>query len=73
MKIKNGDGNMEQLLEWMEIIEDVRQHRKVRHSIKDILIIVLFAMLANAECRFCTVERVVSEKVHRIKKRNSVQ
>ena len=30
-------GNMEQLLEWMEIIEDVRQHRKVRH-IKDILV-----------------------------------
>ena len=28
---------MEQLLEWMEIIEDVRQHRKVRH-IKDILV-----------------------------------
>ncbi len=23
---------MEQLLEWMEIIEDVRQHRKVRYS-----------------------------------------
>lgn len=42
-------GNMEQLLEWMEIIEDVRQHRKVRHSIKDILVIVLFATLANAD------------------------
>lgn len=40
---------MEQLLEWMEIIEDVRQHRKVRHSIKDILVIVLFATLANAD------------------------
>ena len=40
---------MEQLLEWMEIIEDVRQHRKVRHSVKDILIIVLFATLANAD------------------------
>lgn len=40
---------MEQLLEWMEIIEDVRQQRKVRHSIKDILIIVLFATLANAD------------------------
>ena len=40
---------MEQLLEWMEIIEDTRQHRKVRHSIKDILIIVLFATLANAD------------------------
>lgn len=40
---------MEQLLEWMEIIEDVRQERKVRHSVKDILIIVLFATLANAD------------------------
>ena len=40
---------MEQLLEWMENIEDVRQHRKVRHSIKDILVIVLFATLANAD------------------------
>ena len=40
---------MEQLLEWMEIIEDIRQTRKVRHSIKDILIIVLFATLANAD------------------------
>ena len=40
---------MEQLLEWVEIIEDARRHRKVRHSIKDILIIVLFATLANAD------------------------
>lgn len=40
---------MEQLLEWMEIIEDIRQQKKVRHSIKDILIIVLFATLANAD------------------------
>ena len=46
---KNEDGNMEQLLEWMEIIKDVWQHRKVRHSIKDILLIVLFATLANAD------------------------
>ena len=36
---------MKQLLEWMEIIKDVRQHRKVRHSIKDILIIVLLQHL----------------------------
>lgn len=40
---------MEQLLEWMEIIVDVRQERKVRHSVKDILIIVLFATLYNAD------------------------
>ena len=40
---------MEQLLEWMEIIEDVRRHRKVRHSIKGILIVVLFAIPANTD------------------------
>lgn len=40
---------MEQLLEWMEIIEDVRQYRKVRHSIKDIFVIVIFATLSNAD------------------------
>lgn len=40
---------MEELLEWMEIIEDVRQQRKVRHNIRDILVIVLFATLANAD------------------------
>ena len=45
---RNGEWDMEQLLEWMEIIEDVRQSRKVRHNIKDILVIVLFATLANA-------------------------
>ena len=46
---RNGERDMEQLLEWMEIIEDVRQSRKVRHNIKDILVIVLFATLANAD------------------------
>lgn len=40
---------MEELLQWMEYIEDVRQERKVRHSLKDILVIVLFATLANAD------------------------
>ena len=40
---------MEELLEWMEYIEDVRQERKVRHKLKDILVIVLFATLANAD------------------------
>lgn len=40
---------MEELLEWMEYIEDVRQARKVRHKLKDILVIVLFATLANAD------------------------
>ena len=40
---------MEELLEWMEIIEEVRQQRKVRHNIRGILVIVLFATLANAD------------------------
>lgn len=40
---------MEELLEWMEYIEDVRQASKVRHKLKDILVIVLFATLADAD------------------------
>lgn len=40
---------MEELLQWMEYIEDVRQAKKVRHKLKDILVIVLFATLANAD------------------------
>lgn len=40
---------MEELYEWMEIIQDWRQPAKVRHKLKDILVIVLFATLANAE------------------------
>lgn len=40
---------MEELLEWMEIIEDFRQQAKVRHCLKDILVIVLFATLAHAD------------------------
>ena len=40
---------MQELLEWMEYIEDSRQQSKVRHTLKDILVIVLFATLANAD------------------------
>ena len=40
---------MEKLLQWMEYIEDVRQEKKVRHKLKDILVIVLFATLADAD------------------------
>ena len=40
---------MEELLEWMDYIEDIRQTNKVRHKLKDILVIVLFAALANAD------------------------
>ena len=34
---------MQELLDWMEYIEDERQQTKVRHKLKDILVIVLFA------------------------------
>ena len=40
---------MQELLDWMEYIENDRQQRKVRHTLKDILVIVLFATLANAD------------------------
>lgn len=40
---------MQELLDWTEYIEDGRQQRKVRHTLKDILVIVLFAALANVD------------------------
>ena len=40
---------MQELLDWMDCIEDCRQQRKVRHKLKDILVIVLLATLANAD------------------------
>ena len=40
---------MQELLDWLEYIEDDCQQRKVRHTLKDILVIVLFATLANAD------------------------
>ena len=43
---------MEELLEWIEINEeaaDSRQKRKVKHRLKDIVVIVLLATLANAD------------------------
>lgn len=40
---------MEELLQWIEYVEDVRQERKVQHLLKEILVIVLFATLANAD------------------------
>ena len=43
------DCDMEELLSFMEYIEDVRQAKKIRHKLKDILVIVLFATLANAD------------------------
>lgn len=40
---------MEELLEWMDYIEDIRQEKKVRHKLKDIIVIVLFATLSNVD------------------------
>ena len=40
---------MQELLDWLEYVEDGRQQSKVRHKLKDILVIVLFATLANAD------------------------
>ena len=36
---------MKELLNWMEYIEDVRQARKVRHKLKDILVTRLCHLL----------------------------
>ena len=40
---------MNELLEWLECIEDIRQERKVKYKLKDIIVIVLFATLANVD------------------------
>ena len=48
-KRKKGWSIIEELLNWKEYIEDVRRARKVRHKLKDIMVIVLFATLANAD------------------------
>lgn len=40
---------MEELLVWIESIDDARQQSKVIHKLSDIVVIVLFAMLGNAD------------------------
>lgn len=40
---------MEEILRSIEFIEDIRQQTKVRHKLLDIVVIVLFAKLANAD------------------------
>ncbi len=44
-----GRDYMEELLNWLEFIEDSRQQSKVKHTLKDIIILVLFASLAKAD------------------------
>ncbi|MFR7847149.1 MAG: hypothetical protein ACLU8S_05760 [Coprococcus phoceensis] len=55
---------MKELLEWMEYIEDKRQQRKVHHTLKDILVIVLFATLS--QCRRLGRNRICLQKIIRI-------
>ena len=40
---------MAELLQYLDMVTDNRQEKKVLHKIKDIIILVLFAMLANAD------------------------
>lgn len=40
---------MNKLLDWMDCIEDVRQEKKVRHKLKNIIVIILFATLTNVD------------------------
>ncbi len=40
---------MEELLIYIEMIEDVRQQPKVLHKLLDIVVIVLFAKLVNTD------------------------
>lgn len=49
LKEKGGVLFMEEILKSIEFIEDIRQHAKVRHKLLDVVVIVLFAKLANAD------------------------
>ena len=40
---------MQELLDWLEYLDDGWQQGKARHKLKDILVIVLLATLANAD------------------------
>ena len=40
---------MTEILKTIELIEDKRQEKKVRHKLLDIVVIVQFAKLANAD------------------------
>ena len=40
---------MEELLKYLETITDNRQEKKVHHKLKDLVVLVLFALLANAD------------------------
>ena len=57
---------MKELLEWMEYIEDKRQQRKVRHTLKDILGGVLVGLGAGAAGYYLVI--TLQERIGRRKK-----
>lgn len=44
-----GDEKMHKTLKYLEKVEDVRQKKKILHKMSDIIALVFFAMLANAD------------------------
>jgi predicted transposase YbfD/YdcC len=40
---------MNNILQWLEVVDDIRQPGKVKHLLKDIIALVFFASLANAD------------------------
>jgi len=43
-----GDEEMNNIIQWLAVVIDIRQQTKVKHLMKDIIAIVFFAQLANA-------------------------
>ena len=39
---------MNNIMQWLEMVEDLRQEKKIKHLMKDIIALVFFAELANA-------------------------
>ena len=46
--IPRGDNSMKNIFQWLNNVIDVRQEHKIKHLMKDIIVIVFFAKLANA-------------------------
>ena len=52
---------MKALLDYVSTVNDRRQEKKIKHKMKDIIMLVFFAMLSNADDR---VEMEVFGKEH---------
>ena len=50
---------MTEILKTIELIEDKRQEKKIRHKLLDVVVIVLFAKLANADCFITITDEVI--------------